>query len=102
MTPRDDDPASGADQSLEGRLERLKNALASVPAPAPGPQTTPLAQGLKGASEFTAAVLLGGAIGLGVDRLAGTRPAFSIIFFFLGVAAGVFNVVRATLPNRPK
>ena len=99
------EPPKPPDADLDLRMRDFKRDLkagldASSQPPPDAP--SPLAQGLKGASEFIAAIVLGGAIGLGVDHFAGTRPLFSIVFFFLGVVAGVFNVVRATLPKRAK
>ena len=98
------EPSTPPETDLEMRMRDLKrNLKAGREASSPPPEApSPLAQGLKGASEFIAAIVLGGAIGLGIDHLVGARPLFSIVFFFLGVVAGVFNVVRATLPKRPK
>jgi ATP synthase protein I len=59
-----------------------------------------MALGLRAASEFVAAIIVGGLIGWGLDAWLGTKPAFLIAFFFLGVAAGVVNVIRATSPSR--
>jgi ATP synthase protein I len=52
------------------------------------------------ATELVAALLVGGAVGWGVDWLFGrfgihTKPAFLILLFILGAAAGIRNVVRA-------
>jgi ATP synthase protein I len=46
-------------------------------------------------TELLAAVIVGGAIGWGLDRIFATGPLFLIIMFLVGVAAGFFNVVRA-------
>lgn len=54
-----------------------------------------MAQGFKIASEFVAGVLVGAAIGYGVDRLFGTLPFGLIFFLLIGFAAGVLNVVRS-------
>lgn len=43
---------------------------------------------------FVLAVLFGFLIGYGLDRWLGTSPLFLILFFFMGVAAGVVNVIR--------
>ena len=48
-----------------------------------------------GASEYAgAAVLVGGAVGYVIDRMAGSRPFFLTAFLFLGGAAGILNVYR--------
>lgn len=49
------------------------------------------------ATELAAALIVGLALGWGVDRLFGTRPWGLIIFFFLGAAAGMVNVFRAAM-----
>ena len=54
--------------------------------------------GLRAASEFAGAIVAGGLIGWQMDVWLGTKPAFLIIFFMLGVAAGVWNVIRVTSP----
>jgi ATP synthase protein I len=44
---------------------------------------------------MVAALIVGGGIGYGIDWLAGTKPIFLIVFFVLGAAAGIRNVLRA-------
>jgi ATP synthase protein I len=100
MTPEDDDDA------LKSRLDKLGRDLKSV---RPAPTVTPLSSdrsanaawslGMKASSEFVAAVVIGGAIGWGLDWLMHTRPLFTIVFFMLGVAAGVWGVIRSTSPK---
>jgi len=43
---------------------------------------------------FVLAVVIGATIGYWLDRLTGLSPLFFILFFFLGLAAGIVNVVR--------
>ncbi len=43
---------------------------------------------------FVLAVGFGFLIGYALDRWLGTSPLFVLVFFFLGVAAGIVNVVR--------
>jgi len=45
-------------------------------------------------TELMAGVIVGGAIGWGLDRILGTGPFLLIVMFMVGVAAGIFNVVR--------
>lgn len=44
---------------------------------------------------FVLAVVIGFGVGYFLDRWLGLTPLFTIVFFFVGVAAGVVNVVRA-------
>ena len=52
-------------------------------------------QAFKLASEFVAGVLVGAALGWGLDSIAGTSPWGLIVLLLLGFCAGVLNVVRA-------
>lgn len=54
-----------------------------------------MAEGLKYASEFSAAVLVGAALGWALDKLTGISPFGLLGGLFLGLCAGVMNVVRA-------
>jgi len=89
--------------TLKGRLDRrAAETRQRVAAAAPsgggfgGPGVT---LGLQAGGEFVAAILLGGAIGWGLDRLLGTKPWLLIVFFLLGTVAGVKNVIRVTSPK---
>ena len=52
--------------------------------------------GFRLAIELVTALVVGVAIGYGLDRWLGTAPLFLIVFFFLGAAAGFLNVYRAS------
>lgn len=54
-----------------------------------------MALGLRLSSELVAGVLVGAAIGWGIDHLLSTSPFGLIVFLLLGFAAGVVNVVRS-------
>jgi F0F1-type ATP synthase assembly protein I len=58
-----------------------------------------MSMGLRAGSEFVSAILVGAGIGWALDRALGTNPAFLIVFFMIGVAAGVWNVIRVTSPK---
>ena len=45
-------------------------------------------------TELVAGLVVGVAIGLGLDWWLGTKPWLMIVFFFLGAAAGIVNVYR--------
>jgi ATP synthase protein I len=103
--------AEDDDERLRSGLDRLKGSLSKAresqqPKAAPRPQTSGAAKGdsgmslgMRAGSEFVSSVVIGAALGWGVDRLIGTRPFFLIAFFFLGVAAGVWDVIRLTSPK---
>lgn len=50
--------------------------------------------GFRITAEFLSAILVGGAVGYVVDRMAGSRPFFLTVFLFWGGAAGILNVYR--------
>ena len=54
-----------------------------------------MAYGMRMAAELVAAVLVGGVIGWSLDWVLGSRPWLFLVFFLLGFAAGVLNVMRA-------
>ena len=49
---------------------------------------------LKLGTELVAAVAVGTIIGFILDNWFGTKPWLILIFFFVGVAAGIMNVVK--------
>ncbi|MBN8911131.1 MAG: AtpZ/AtpI family protein [Rhizobiales bacterium] len=53
-----------------------------------------MAYGLRMASELVGAVLVGGLIGYFLDQALGSWPWLFLVFFLLGFAAGVLNVIR--------
>jgi len=66
---------------------------------APPPRKTAPTSGevaVRFGTELLAAVLVGGAIGWGLDWVFGTRPALTIAFFLVGAAAGIRNVIVAS------
>ncbi len=104
------DPGDGDDPAaLRARLDRLSRELKGRTAPPPGPEPkreskpdgagSAMSLGLRAGSEFVSAVIVGLGIGWVLDRALGTNPAFLILFFMLGVAAAVWNVIRLTSPK---
>ena len=93
--------------ALRARLERLGGELKGRAAPPPQPKRetrsdgvgSAMSLGLRAGSEFVSAVVVGVGVGWVLDRGLGTKPAFLIVFFLIGVAAGVWNVIRLTSPK---
>ena len=108
------DPGDPDDESaaLRARLNRLSAELngrappprASEPTSAPKTDASAagsaMSLGLRAGSEFVSAVIIGLGIGWVLDRALHTNPAFLIVFFLIGVAAGIWNVIRLTSPKR--
>jgi ATP synthase protein I len=98
--------------SLRARLDRLSGELKSQASQRPAPEHrapprsdasgagSAMSLGLRAGSEFVSAVVVGVGIGWVLDRALKTNPAFLIVFFLIGVAAGIWNVIRLTSPKR--
>jgi len=105
MAARDEDSSSAggaSDKELARRLDRLSRDLeeekrerATRERPARKSDSTDFALALRLASEFVAGILVGVALGWGLDRVAGTSPWGLIGFLLLGFGAGVLNVIRS-------
>lgn len=92
-----DQPTPDPLQDLSARLRRAR-AESQAPAgrgPALKDPRTGFGLAFRIGTEMVAALGLGVAIGLMLDRWMGTKPWFLVVFFFLGAAAGVLNVYRA-------
>ena len=74
--------------------DRLKNARKKLKIEKENPQTSNFGQAFKLSTELVAAVLVGTIIGFILDNWFDTKPLFILIFFFVGFAAGILNVVR--------
>ena len=57
--------------------------------------TSSLGAALKLSTEMVAAVLVGSIIGFILDNWFDSKPWLTIIFFFVGAAAGILNVIRS-------
>ena len=100
--PPDDSELSQRLRHLDRRLgderrgERTANAKLSVQAPRQG-----YALAMRLGADFVAGVVVGAAIGWGVDRLLGTSPWGLIVFLLLGFAAGILSVMRSAGVVKP-
>ena len=92
MSEEPPDPLAQLAEKIEqARREQLRRGGSGRSASPQGP----LGLAFRIAIELVAALCVGVAIGWGLDRLLGTRPWGLIVFFFIGAAAGMLNVVRA-------
>jgi ATP synthase protein I len=96
MTPQERAQFEGRISDLGGRLGKVKagrdaEAQADRDAEMRG---RGMAYGMRMAMDLVAAVFVGGLIGWGLDWVLGTRPWLLLLFFVLGFAAGVLNVMR--------
>ena len=80
---------------LQGLQERIREAKGRVPVLKDQAQPSKLGIAFRLSTEFVAAVFVGGLIGWALDSWLGTSPILLLVMFFLGVATGFRNVVRA-------
>jgi ATP synthase protein I len=60
-----------------------------------------MSRALRISTDLIGGIVVGGAIGYGLDRWLGNeKPWFFILFFLLGACAGILNVVRAAAKEK--
>ncbi|MBV8798266.1 MAG: AtpZ/AtpI family protein [Alphaproteobacteria bacterium] len=80
-------------RALDDRIDALRRQE-SPPAKPQAPTSGEVA--IRFATELLSAVLVGAAIGWGLDWLFHTRPILTVVFFIAGAGAGIINVNRAS------
>jgi ATP synthase protein I len=97
MTDKDQPP--GLDD-LSNRLKKARGDEAKKTAPgllSSGLPKSATGLAFRVGTELVAGVMVGGAIGYGLDQWLGTSPLFLIVMFFLGAGGGMMNVWRAAM-----
>ena len=96
---------------MRARLDKLSTSLdarrvsddAEVQRQAAKPNDSGFGSGmsmaLRAVSELVAGIVVGGAIGYGLDRLFHTKPLFLILLGLFGTAGGFWNIIRETSPK---
>jgi len=77
------------------RLKIAKEKIQNKDVINSGSNAASLGKALKISTELVAAVVVGATIGYILDSWFDTKPLLIIIFFFMGVAAGILNVFRS-------
>ena len=80
---------------LKTRLEIAKNKVSKRNLFNKKNNPSPIGTAFKLSTELVAAVAVGTIIGFIFDKTFGTKPWFILIFFFIGVIAGIVNVFRS-------
>ena len=81
--------------SLKTRLEIAKSKISEKDLYKDKEQPSSIGAAFKLSTELVAAVGIGTIIGFILDKTFGSTPWLIIIFFFLGVTAGIVNVFRS-------
>ena len=77
------------------RLEIAKNKILKKANISKQSSSSNLGVAFKMSTEMVAAVVVGTIIGFILDNWFGTKPWLILIFFFVGVIAGILNVIRS-------
>ncbi len=96
MTDKDRSAKQNRDADLSARIREFESRQEedSRPNRAKLP-TGGMALAGRVTTELVAGVVVGAFIGWALDSWLGTTPAFMVVFFFIGSAAGMMNVWRA-------
>jgi len=80
---------------FKARLEIAKNKILKKNKDSKQSSSPNIGVAFKLSTEMVAAVVVGTIIGFILDNWFGTKPWLILIFFFVGVIAGILNVVRS-------
>jgi ATP synthase protein I len=81
-------------KALGERMDALQRETGVAPKTPQAPGSGEVA--IRFGTELISAVIVGAAIGWGLDWLFHTRPILTIVFFIVGAGAGIINVNRAS------
>ena len=82
-------------KEISTRLEIAKKKIKKKQIKNNGSNVASLGKALKISTELVAAVVVGTTLGFILDNWLDTRPWLTISFFFMGVAAGILNVIKS-------
>ena len=80
---------------FKARLEIAKSRILKKNKDSKQSSSSNIGVAFKLSTEMVAAVVVGTIIGFILDNWFGTKPWLILIFFFVGVVAGILNVVRS-------
>tara|TARA_B100001758_G_scaffold182160_1_gene158871 strand:- start:109 stop:384 length:276 start_codon:yes stop_codon:yes gene_type:complete len=84
-----------SEDKLKTRLKIAKNKAKSRVSSNDNNSSSGMGVAFKMSTELVSAVLVGTIIGFILDNWFGTKPWLILIFFFIGVFAGISNVIRS-------
>ena len=80
---------------FKARLEIAKSKILKKNKDSKQSSSSSIGVAFKLSTEMVAAVVVGTIIGFILDNWFGTKPWLILIFFFVGVVAGILNVIRS-------
>lgn len=98
ITPEDRDALRRRSQDIGQRLDTVSRQRDQGTRPR-GP--SPASRGLRASAELIGGIVAGGLIGWYLDKWLGTqKPVMFVLFFLLGAAAGIMNVIRSAMREK--
>ena len=82
-------------KEISTRLKIAKKKIQEKETKNTGSNAASLGKALKISTELVASVVVGSTIGFLLDSWFDTKPLLTILFFFMGVAAGILNVFKS-------
>ena len=82
-------------KNISTRLEIAKKNIKKNQIKNNGSNAASLGKALKISTELVVTVVVGSSLGFILDQWFGTKPMLTICFFFMGVAAGILNVIKS-------
>ena len=82
-------------KEISTRLKIAKKNIKNDQIKNKGTNAASLGKAFKISTELVAAVIVGTTLGFILDNWFGTKPWLTICFFFIGVTAGILNVIRS-------
>ena len=82
-------------KKISARLEIAKKKIKKNQIKNNGTNDASLGKALKISTELVAAVVVGSTLGFILDNWFDTKPWLTICFFFMGVTAGILNVIKS-------
>ena len=84
-----------SEDQFKTRLQIAKNKILKKNLKEKNQNSSSIGAAFKLSTELVSAVAVGTIIGFILDKTFGTKPWLILIFFFVGVIAGILNVVRS-------
>ena len=84
-------------KEISARLEIAKRNIKKDQIKNKSSNAASLGKALKISTELVAAVVVGTTLGFILDNWLDTRPWLTISFFFMGVVAGILNVIKSAI-----
>jgi len=98
ISPADREALRRRSQDIGQRLDTVNRERDRSMRPQ-GP--SPASRGLRASAELIGGIVAGGLIGWYLDKWLGTqKPVMFVLFFLLGAAAGILNVIRSAMREK--